>query len=260
MNTMNERPTPQAIRAALSHAYRILSPFSDAQLWEYDNNLFHLSFLARRLYKHERIVDVGCGIGILVTALRLLGFNATGIDKYIFEPSNSYSVGDIDRLRQIWRDHDIDITPGSATTGLFDGDLFDVVTSVAVIEHQSNLKLFISGLSQYVTPNGRVYIATPNSTNLLNRFRFLFGRSALGNIDEFYTSAGNFTGHWREYTLHELKRIATLAGYAIIRSDTVQTLRPYLTRNWRKWHRLLFRLLAQMIPGSGDTNYLWLQK
>jgi len=246
-------------RQALSESYRILSPFADPQRWEFTNNLFHLSFLDQHILKNARILDMGCGIGILALALKLLGHQVTGMDKYVFEPSTSYSVEDIARLRDIWQAHSLNISAGDALNGA-PAITYDAVVSIAVIEHQKNLPEFMAGLMSYLKPGGTVYIATPNVTNFLNRWRFFFGRAPLGNIREFYAAGDRFTGHWREYTVAELRTIARLADLKVLEARNCQTLKPYLTKNWRKWHRLLARFLGSVFPGCGDTNYLWAQK
>lgn len=249
------------LRRTLTEAYTRLSPYADSQRWEFDNNLFHLAFLTSRITKQETIIDLGCGIGILALTLKLLGYSVVGVDKYIFEPSNSYSVQDMEKLKKIWRDNSLNISSGDANdSASLNSTAFDVVVSVAVIEHQSNLKEFMSGLLCAVKKGGRIYIATPNVANLLNRFRFLCGRAPLSNISEFYEKGAHFVGHWREYTVAELREIGRLSGCEVLEAGNAQTLRPYATRNFRKWHRLAARLIARCIPGSGDTNYLWLKK
>lgn len=248
---------PEAeIREALKRSYRALSPYADRQAWEFDNNLFHISFLAKRVPKDAKILDLGCGIGIMVLALKYIGFDVTGVDRYIFEPSNSYSVSDLEGLKKVWQKERLNIMPSVPDSS---GEKYDVVASIAVIEHQSNLRLFMEDVKSSAKKGGYIYIATPNVANLLNRFRFLFGRAPLCNIKEFYESP-LFTGHWREYTWNELAAIGKMAGLEVLEAGNKQTLKPYMTRNFRKWHRLIARGLGGLIPGCGDTIYLWAKK
>lgn len=244
---------------ALKQAYAILSPYSDSQRWEFESNLFHLNYIIGRISKTDTVVDVGCGIGIFALTLKLLGFNVDGVDKYVFEGSNSYRVHDIENLKNIWRLQNLSITAGDAIQTRVNRT-YDAVVSIAVIEHQPNLKSFMEGLKTYTKPGGYMYIATPNGVNFLNRFRVFFGRAPMGNIKEFFSSNPVFTGHWREYTVDELKIIARLAGLTAIDVGSAQTVKPHLTKNWRKWHINLARLAGRLIPNTGDTNYVWAKK
>lgn len=244
---------------ALKQAYAILSPYSDSQRWEFESNLFHLNFILNRISKDHTVIDVGCGIGIFALTLKLLGFDIDGVDKYVFEGSNSYRVDDIEHLKNIWKSQNLSISAGDAA-GAHSERTYDVVVSIAVIEHQSNLKSFMEGLKTYTKPEGYMYIATPNAANFLNRFRMLFGRAPMGNIDEFFNASPAFTGHWREYTVDELKVIARLAGLSAIEVGNAQTVKPHFTKNWRKWHVNVARLGAQVVPRTGETNYIWAKK
>ena len=81
----------------LEKSYKILSPYSDAQLWEFNSNLIHLNLLTKNLSKDSTILDAGCGIGILALAIKLTGYKIDGADKYQFKESNFniYYVKDI---------------------------------------------------------------------------------------------------------------------------------------------------------------------
>jgi 2-polyprenyl-3-methyl-5-hydroxy-6-metoxy-1,4-benzoquinol methylase len=247
------------ILKALERSYNTLSPFSDTQKWEIDSNVFHIASIVKNTSVSESILDVGCGIGILALTLKYLGYNVSGIDKYVFEPINSYSVSDIEGLRRIWDKEGLSISPYDV---LKNGEIetYDVVLSIAVIEHQKDLKKFIGGISKYAKKGGKIYIATPNATNLLNRFRVLCGKPPMANIDQFLNEGENFNGHWREYTVSELRRIATLSNIEIIESGNRQTTKAKLTTNYKKWHTNILRLVSTVLPGTGDTNYIWLKK
>lgn len=247
------------IYKALDNSYKSLAPYSNKQRWEFDSNLFHLSTIVSHVSKSDRIIDVGCGIGILALALKNLGFDVCGVDKYVFEPKNSYNVSDIDGLKKIWERNKLNISSGDVLSGP-DGRKFDVVVSVAVIEHQRYLRNFIENLLSFVGSGGKVYVATPNVSNLLNRFRMFFGRAPMANVEAFYINGESFNGHWREYNPHELKVIAKSANTKVIEVGAKQTTKPHFSKDFKKWHVSLFRMLAYIIPGTGDTSYIWIQK
>jgi len=247
------------IFTALDKSYKTLSPYSNKQRWEFDSNLHHIGTIVSHASKTDKIIDVGCGIGILVLALKNLGYDVCGVDKYVFEPSNSYNVSDIEGLKKIWKDNNVDISAGDVLAGV-NGRSFDVAISIAVIEHQRYVKDFIENLLGLVKKGGKVYIATPNVSSLLNRFRMFAGRAPMANVSDFYKNGEAFNGHWREYNPSELSIIAKLANTKVVEVGAKQTTKPRFNIDFRKWHVNLFRLFARIIPGTGDTNYIWIQK
>ncbi len=254
---MNSQKT--ALKEALNKAYTTLSPYADSQRWESDSNLFHLESIIKNVSKNDQIIDVGCGIGILVLALKNLGYSVRGIDRYVFEANNSYGIDDIENLKKIWKKEGLEISSGDLFTSNQNAS-FDVVLSVAVIEHQKDLKGFIQNLISFVKKDGKVYIATPNVSNFLNRLRMLLGRAPTSNIDPFFRAGESFNGHWREYTVFELEKVAKISNLEIIEARNTQTTKPHFNTNFKKWHVSLARLGGYIFPGTGDTNYIWMKK
>ena len=95
---------------ALETSYKLLSPFSDKQRWEFNNNLVHLRFITRYLEPDGKLLDAGSGIGILTLALNLLGYKVEGMDKYVFQGHTAYYIEDQNRLRSIWEKQGVKIT------------------------------------------------------------------------------------------------------------------------------------------------------
>ena len=238
----------------LEKSYKILSPYSDAQLWEFNSNLIHLNLLTKNLSKDSTILDAGCGIGILALAIKLAGYKIDGADKYQFKESifNIYYVKDIKELQKKWSEFNLKIYNKDF---LFDdlGMKYDVVISIATIEHQSNPKRFLNGLTKHLKNEGLLYIATPNISNFSNRLRFLLGRSPVHNLEEFFMAGDSFTGHWREYTLSELRRMFEFIGFERITSINVQSMGPKLKLRLK----YIFSLLAFFLPGGKDTNIVF---
>ena len=256
MMSMRPPTAPLSNRQALSKAYAVLAPFSNKQRWEFDNNLAHLDFLTRHLPHDGAVLDLGSYIGILALALRFLGYHVEGADKYLFKTSeaNAYSVQHIETLQRIWREHGLAVLDKDVLTDAFDKK-YDAVISVAVIEHQAYPRVFVEKMLGIIVPGGLLYVATPNVTNLLNRFRVLLGRAPLANIKEFYMNAEKFNGHWREYTLGELEEMFELSGMHVVQAKNMQSMRPV----WRRLSRLpqnILRVVARITPGAGDTNML----
>ena len=248
-------------KEALQKAYTLLSPYADKQLWEFNNNLVHLRFITEYIPKTNRILDVGCGIGILDLALTLLGYKVTGIDKYVFAANNSFSIDDINGLRRIWDTQGLIILPKDILRDEA-GDKYEAVVSIAAIEHQKDPKQFLKGLKAALIPDGLIYLATPNISHLLNRLRFMLGFSPLqAHLPNFFNRGEDYEGHWREYTLKELKQMFGWLDIKVLSAKNIQSLRPrFKLLSLRSWYVSVFRLVSYIFPGARDTNIIIARK
>ena len=239
---------------ALSRAYSELKPFSDKQRWEFDNNLAHLDFLTSNLSKTGLILDSGSYIGILALALKFLGYTVDGSDKFLFIPDNPFYVSNITELKRIWDKHGLRVINQDVLHNP-PIKLYDTVLSVAVIEHQPYPRLYLEGLKRCVKSKGVIYVATPNVANLANRMRFLLGRPPVHNTRQYFLEGDKFNGHWREYTLGELKEMFVLADIQTMASRTCQSMRPKLGR-FNKIPLGITRIMAHLVESWGDTNQI----
>jgi 2-polyprenyl-3-methyl-5-hydroxy-6-metoxy-1,4-benzoquinol methylase len=241
---------------ALKKSYELLSPFSDKQKWEFDNNLSHLKYITGYIKPKGRILDAGSGIGILTLALKLLGYEVEGVDKYVFEGHNAYFVEDQERLRAVWKNQNINILPTDLLKDTIN-EKFDVVISIAVIEHQKDPKVFLESILSALKSGGYLYLATPNVTHILNRIRFVFGRPPLGNLKDFYTAGENFTGHWREYSMRELKSFFLWQKLEVVFAKTEQSMKPtFKIKRPRDIYVNLLRVLGLVVPAWGEANLI----
>ncbi len=242
-------------KQALKKAVDLIFPYNPRADWDFDSNLKHLDTITKYIPKTATVFDAGCGWGILALALTFLGYKVEGGDKYIFEGKNDYSIENIESVKKIWsgcglKIINIDITKDDI------GKKYGAVVSIATIEHQLNPKIFLNKLKEIAADGGYIYVATPNAANLLNRIRFLFGRPAQGNLKEFFREE-NFVGHFKEYTLDDLKKMFEWSGVKIITAKNRQETRPKIDlRNFRNVYINLIRLLSYFIPGTGDANFI----
>ncbi len=106
-----------------------------------------------------RILDIGCGGGILSEAMARLGASVEGVDV-------------VERNIVIARHHaqetglDIQYRMVSAEALRAEGTTYDVVLNMEVVEHVSDLRAFLHACCQLVNPGGSMAIATINRSFL----------------------------------------------------------------------------------------------
>ena len=130
-------------------------------------NPARIAFIKEKLISHFRldpnsskplrelkILDIGCGGGLLCEPLNRLGATITGID-----PSSD----NIEVAKLHSKEMDLDIKYiRSATENLNLINEFDVILNMEVIEHVSNVEIFIQNCSKLTRENGIMFVATIN--------------------------------------------------------------------------------------------------
>jgi 2-polyprenyl-6-hydroxyphenyl methylase / 3-demethylubiquinone-9 3-methyltransferase len=114
-------------------------------------------------------IDVGCGAGLLAEPLARLGAAVTGLD------AAQENIGAA-RAHAASVGLDIDYRHGGVE-GLA-GETFDLVTSMEVIEHVSDVDAFIAGLVRALAPGGLMILSTPNRTPLSRLAMITIGEGA----------------------------------------------------------------------------------
>ena len=104
--------------------------------------------------KELKILDIGCGGGLLCEPLSRLGAVMTGIDA----SNNNIEVA---KLHSKKMDLDIKYIHCSPENLNFKNE-FDVILNMEVIEHVSNVNLFIKNCSKLIKKNGIMFVATIN--------------------------------------------------------------------------------------------------
>jgi 2-polyprenyl-6-hydroxyphenyl methylase / 3-demethylubiquinone-9 3-methyltransferase len=114
---------------------------------------------ARKLdcLKGLRMLDIGCGGGILSEPLARLGADMVGVD-----PAEE----NIEAARAHAEEQEltIDFRAGTAEELAAAGERFDVVLAMEVVEHVVDVAAFISTCAAMVKPNGLMVAATLNRT------------------------------------------------------------------------------------------------
>ncbi len=104
-----------------------------------------------------RVVDVGCGGGLLCEPMARLGATVIGLD-----------AGE--RNIEIARSHrdkaglEIDYRIGTAEMLAAQGERFDMVLNMEVVEHVGDVDVFLRACSELTRPNGLMFVSTINRT------------------------------------------------------------------------------------------------
>jgi len=104
-----------------------------------------------------RILDIGCGAGILSEPLARLGADVMGSD-----PSEANIAAAKMHAADTGVIVDYRITSVEALADV--GELFDVVLAMEVVEHVADLNLFVKRCAEMVKPGGLMITATINRT------------------------------------------------------------------------------------------------
>lgn len=103
------------------------------------------------------VLDIGCGGGILAEPLARLGGNVTGIDA----AAEAIAVA---KAHAAEAGLGIDYRQGSIERLAAEGRRFDLITCMEVVEHVSDVPLFLAGIRASLKPAGLVVFSTPNRT------------------------------------------------------------------------------------------------
>lgn len=104
-----------------------------------------------------RVLDIGCGAGLVSEPLCRMGADVTGID-----PSSEIVAAA--RLHAADSGLSIDYRATTAEALAAAGESFDAVTILEVVEHVNDVPLFVATVASLVRPGGIVIASTINRT------------------------------------------------------------------------------------------------
>ncbi len=123
----------------------------------HDINPVRLSFITQQVnLKNKKVLDVGCGGGILTESLAKQGANATGID---------VSESALSAARQHAAQQGISVNYESIMVedlAKTNAGEFDVVTCMELLEHVPDPTSVVTACAQLVKPHGHVFFSTIN--------------------------------------------------------------------------------------------------
>jgi len=200
----------------------------DLQRYEYfeDVNLG----LTSHMPAGKRILDVGCGSGLLGEQYRRHGNVVWGLDSApeIEEPASR-------RLDRFVR---ADVTDAATVAQVLGDERFDVIVFADVLEHLYDPVGILGSYRRYLSPDGRIHVSVPNVAVWATRLGLLAGRFA-------YAQTGTLDKtHIRFFTRANVRRLFDAAGLELLELDlTPGLVRPFVP--------LVKRAMAD---GNGDDR------
>ena len=122
-----------------------------------DNISEHFKIKSNQLpLKNIKILDIGCGGGLLSEPMRRLGAEVTAIDA----SKKNIDVATFHAKKKNLKINYICSSPEQLKIKI----KFDVVLNMEIVEHVEDINLFLKKSSQFLKKNGLMFVATLNKT------------------------------------------------------------------------------------------------
>ncbi|MCB1379218.1 MAG: bifunctional 2-polyprenyl-6-hydroxyphenol methylase/3-demethylubiquinol 3-O-methyltransferase UbiG [Alphaproteobacteria bacterium] len=175
--------------------------------------------LARRPLDGLKLLDIGCGGGLLSEPMARLGADVTGVDPS--EKNIKTASVHADEMELL-----IDYRVGTAEDLAAAGEKFDVILNMEVIEHVADPAAFVQVCASMLKPGGLMFVAT------LNRTLKSFGLAIIG-AEYVLGWLPKGTHQWEKFiTPAELKTWLNAGGMTLCDECGV-TYSPF-SQEWRK--------------------------
>jgi 2-polyprenyl-3-methyl-5-hydroxy-6-metoxy-1,4-benzoquinol methylase len=196
--------------------------------WSYTPTFLRKMALLRRKItekgKFARILDAGCGEGVLVEEFRAQGYSIAGLDL-------NYES-----------DH---VCRGSVLAMPYEDRAFDLVLFLDVLEHLDFLDqtVALAEIHRVLCQGGELVVSVPNLAHWNSRFRM----ALFGQLDRTDVA----TNHLGERPYKENRDLIQKAGFEIVRTKGITLTVPFLYRcvicrrpAWFKWLHDFLELFA----------------
>lgn len=169
--------------------------------------------------KGLRVLDIGCGGGLLSEPMARLGADVVAID-----PSERNIA--TARVHAAESGLAIDYRAATAEDLARGGERFDVILNMEVIEHVNDPASFVAVCARLLKPGGLMFVATINRTFKSFAFAIIGAEYVLGWLPRG-------THHWEKFiTPEELDRFLAAAG--LKRADLTGVIYNPLTGAWTR--------------------------
>ena len=156
--------------------FRPLHRFNPVRL-EYIHEQVAINFdrdmRSTRPFEDLSFLDIGCGGGLICEPLTRLGGRVVGADA-------SATNIEVARLHAGESGLDIDYRATTAEGIAAAGETFDVVLALEIVEHVSDVDLFLTSCARMVKPGGLLFVATINRTFKALTFAIVGAEYVLG--------------------------------------------------------------------------------
>jgi 2-polyprenyl-6-hydroxyphenyl methylase/3-demethylubiquinone-9 3-methyltransferase len=110
-----------------------------------------------KAFKGLRLLDIGCGGGLLSEPMARLGAEVVGADA-------SETNIEIAKIHAEQSGLEIDYRATTSEALEASGEKFDIILNMEVVEHVSDVNLFMTSCAKMVKPEGLMFVATINRT------------------------------------------------------------------------------------------------
>jgi SAM-dependent methyltransferase len=161
-----------------------------------------VAMIRARVAPPARVLDVGCGFGFFLEAMRTAGYDTLGLEV------GAPGLAECRRLG-------LEVQASMLEEAGLESAAFDVVTSFYVIEHVHDPAAFVCELRRLLAPGGLLLLRWPHSTPLVRLTR---GYTDLKLYD--------LPSHLQDFAPDTMTRLLTQAGFTDIRHTVGGFTRP----------------------------------
>ena len=197
VRTIADKNSSYEVSEAALPAYAHANPLIDYIFWK----RVQLAYDYAAQQKATRVLDFGCGSGVLSHALASAGHRVTAID-LDFRPLKLVQ-------QHISFPPEIQFVEGNILTSDI-GTGYDLIVALDVLEHIEDLGPLISRFAELLTPAGRILISGPTENWLYKLGRRLAGQRFTGeyHVSNIHTIQQQF--HQRMITTHHATLLPVL--------------------------------------------------